>query len=672
LTQLQEKPVASDLLGVSLTGLRVAQSNLLVVSNNVANVNTPGYSRQVAIQSTNEPSFSGAGYFGQGANIQTVERIYNQFLGAQSLQAASFADGFEKYDALVSSLLNRLGSAQSGINAALDGFYAAVQDFSVRPSEVGPRQALLGAAQTLTARFRSFDEQLTQIRQGVNQEIEGTARTINQNIKSIAELNNRIVLATATAQGRPPNDLLDQRDRLVRSLAEQIEIATVPQDDGALNVFMSNGQSLIVGEQFFQMAYNVSADDPRGFTLQLTTSGGSPVGVVAEAQLRGGRLGALLDFARVPTEFNSVGQPADLQGGGELYRAQADIGRLSIAIAARYNELQQTGLDLDGQYGDPLFALGQPRVFANPANVSTGAPTVAQINTPNTIRDLQPIDYELRFTSPNWEIRALPEQPGGPLGWQVLGPSGPFNYQGLNIDVSTVSGVAPGDRFLLVQSLGAASAMQVLITDPRGLAASQGLSIESVSPGLGVENFKVDLDVLGGVLPSPVTIEFQVLGPPPLTYQWRENLGPWQGLTLTQPTTTMSSTAPPGLWTFELRGIPKTGDVIKLDQAGPSDNRNAVEMGRLAVSQLIDGFTLTDKYSALISGLGTRGAEIRVAKEARAETLRLIDNEIQSFSGVNLDEEAANLIKFQQAYGAAGRVLSTASRLFQDFLAAIS
>ncbi len=664
--------MASDLLGVSLTGLRVAQSNLLVVSNNVANVNTPGYSRQVAVQTTNQPSFSGAGYFGQGANIQTVERVYNQFLGEQALQAASFADGFEKYDGLVGSLLNRLGSAQSGINSALDSYYAAMQDFAVRPSEVGPRQALLGAAQTLSARFRSFDEQLTQIRTGLNQEIEGTARVINQNIQSIAELNNRIVLATASAQGRPPNDLLDQRDQLIRSLAEKIEIAVVPQDDGALNIFMSNGQSLIVGEQFFQLAFQPTPDDPRGFRLQLTTSAGSPVSVVAEAQLRAGELGALLDFARVPTQFNAAGQPTDLQGGGELFRAQSDIGRLSLAIAARYNDLQQTGIDLDGQYGDPLFSIGQPRIFANPANAGTGAPSVALASPPSSIRDLQPVDYELRLNGADWQIRALPEQPSGPASWQTLGPTGPFTFSGLSIDVTGITGAATGDRFLLAQSLGAAASMQVLISDPRGLAASQGLAVERVSTGLGVENVEVDLDVLAGTLPSPVSIEFQALPGSPVTYQWRENGGAWQSLTLTQPTTSLSSVATPGLWSLELRGIPKTGDSIQLDRAGPSDNRNAVAMGKLAVGQLIDGFTLTDKYSSLISGLGTRGAEIRVSKEARAETLRLIDNEIQSFSGVNLDEEAAKLIKFQQAYGAAGRVLSTSSQLFQDFLAAIS
>lgn len=685
--------MAGDILGISLSGLNAAQRNLITTSHNVANVNTPGFSRQQTIQSSAAAVFTGSGYFGTGAQVADVRRVYNDFVGSQLTSAQTAATSASRYNELMSSLLNRIGNSETGINAALDGFFAAVQDFAVRPSEVGPRQALLSAAEVLTARFRGFDEQFSVMRRNANEEIIANVSVMNQSVAALAQLNERIVQSIGAGQGRAPNDLLDQRGQMLRELSEQIGITVAEQSDGAVNVFLQNGQPLVIGRATFEFQARPDASAPSGLIIELTTRG-APVRV-SESQLSGGTISALVQFR-----------------DGELARAQDTLGELAASIARDYNIQHQFGLDLNGAFGGPLFSLGEPLVFARAGNV--GDPILrASLADPSggtaaDLRTLEPAEFRVRVTGPN-QLEVL-DLPGGPVAVDLS--SGPQQVRGVWLSLEAAGGLVVNDEFTVSIGRQAASAMRVEITDPRRLAAASRAFFEVVStqtppPAAGTQvsaigqNLQLNLgapvafDTASGEYPgfdassAPIEVRFSsatsfevFVGSPAVS----AGVGTYSPSTARIDSDLLTLTpAFPGRWAFDVSGTPQAGTSFTLNVVPPSsplqtpsDNRNAVALGRLANERrtgLLDSggfaFTYTDQYSALISDLGSRGAEIRAVKSARENALQQLEAEIQSFSGVNLDEEAANLIRFQQAYGASSKVLSTASQLFQEFLAAI-
>ena len=695
--------MSSDILAISLSGLNAAQRNLITTSHNVANVNTPGFSRQQTVQSSGAAVFTGAGFFGTGAQVADVRRIYNDFVGSQLVGAQTAATSANRYNELMSSLLNRIGNPETGINAALDGFFAAVQDFAVRPSEVGPRQALLSSAEVLTARFRGFDEQFSVMRRNTNEEIIANVGLMNQSVAALAQLNERIVQSIGAGQGRAPNDLLDQRGQLLRELSQQIGITVAEQSDGAVNVFLQNGQPLVIGRSTFEFQARPDPSSQSGLVIELTTRG-APVRV-SETQLRGGTIAALVQFR-----------------DGELARAQDTLGELAASIARDYNIQHQFGLDLNGAFGGPLFSIGEPLVFARAGN--TGEPVLrASLAQPSTavtppatpaaadLRRLTPEPFQLRVTGAN-EVTRI-DAAGNLVGGAInLAGGAAAQVDGVWLSLSSATGLAIGDEFTVSIGRQAASAMRVEITDPRRLAAASRAFFEVASaqvpppaagtalPAIG-QNLQVTLGApapfnpANGEYPgfdaggSPVEVRFSsptdfevFVGSPAVS----AGVGTYSPSARRIDSDLLSlSPAFPGRWVFDVSGTPQAGTSFTLNAVPPgsplqtpSDNRNAVALGRLANERRtgpLDGggfaFTYTDRYSALISDLGSRGAEVRAVQAARENALQQLEAEIQSFSGVNLDEEAANLIRFQQAYGASSKVLSTASQLFQEFLASI-
>ena len=708
--------MSSDILAISLSGLNAAQRNLITTSHNVANVNTPGFSRQQTVQSSGAAVFTGAGFFGTGAQVADVRRIYNDFVGSQLVGAQTAATSANRYNELMSSLLNRIGNPETGINAALDGFFAAVQDFAMRPSEVGPRQALLSSAEVLTARFRGFDEQFSVMRRNVNEEITATIGLMNQSVKAIAQLNERIVQSIGAGQGRAPNDLLDQRGQLLRELSQQIGITVAEQSDGAVNVFLQNGQPLVIGRSTFEFQARPDASSQSGLVIELTTRG-APV-PVSETQLRGGTIAALVQFR-----------------DGELARAQDTLGELAASIARDYNIQHQFGLDLNGAFGGPLFSIGEPLVFARAGN--QGAPVLrASLAQPATavtppatptaadLRGITPEPFQLRVTGANTVtlVDSAGNLQGGPID---LSGGAAALVNGVWLSLSNTTGLAVGDDFTVSIGRQAASAMRVEVTDPRRLAGASRAFFEVASsrvpppaageqlPAFG-QNLQVTLDApvpfedgeyRAFTAPIEITFtapnEFRVqLGDPSIQINGIPYSASARRIDSEMIQQALQSAVPPvsavdvqrvtfpGRWAFDVAGTPEIGTSFTLNPvlpatlssplATPSDNRNAVALGRLANERRtgpLDGggfaFTYTDRYSALISDLGSRGAEVRAVQAARENALQQLEAEIQSFSGVNLDEEAANLIRFQQAYGASSKVLSTASQLFQEFLASI-
>jgi flagellar hook-associated protein 1 len=431
------------ILGVGTSGLLAYQRALQVTGHNIANVGTEGYSRQQLRVGTQQPLNTGFGSLGTGVQTTGVSRVVDQFVEMR-LGLNLSAEAYERtYAEFAAQLDNLLADPDAGLAPALSRFFAAIEDVATDPTSTAARQQLLTEAEALTDRFAQLEGRIDDQRSIANGRIQSTVDEINQLAGSIARLNQEIVEARGRNGGRDPNDLLDERDRLVRSLAERISVNTVEQSDGSVNVYIGRGQSLVVGSEQTPLFAQALGSDPD--RLDIGFRNGQAM-VVATDFLKGGRLGALLELRDTLLDPASNG-----------------LGRIAVTLADAFNELHSAGMDLRGQPGGEFFSRPEPRILANRGNVATGLPGL-------TIADpgaLEASDYQLRFDGDSWVLRRLAD------GQRVatLAPGESFEFDGLTLDLGGVGPAERGDSFLL-RPLRVAGDLEVRISDPRAVAAA--------------------------------------------------------------------------------------------------------------------------------------------------------------------------------------------------------
>ncbi|TVP83946.1 MAG: flagellar hook-associated protein FlgK [Thioalkalivibrio sp.] len=550
--------MGSDILSIGTSGLAAFQRGLSTTGHNIANAGTEGYSRQRVDLNTREPQFAGNGYIGKGVEVGGVNRVFDQFVENQlrtATSASAQSSAFHDYAKRVDSLL---ANPDSGLAVGLQRFFAAAQDVATDPTSVPARQVMIAEAESLTGRFASLHEQLDGQRTLVNGQIETTVSEINGIAESLAEVNAGIVAATGRGGGAAPNDLLDQRDRLVRELAEQVNVTTVPQDDGALNVFVGNGQSLVIGSKASELVAQPLGEDPLQVGVGLAGSGGAVTDI--GRFLTGGRLGALLEVR-----------------GSLLDRTQNDLGLIAQGLAREFNAQHAEGRDLNGERGGDFFRAPEVEVRGS----GSGSPPGVTIED---VRKLAADDYRLRFNGDQWELRSA-------SGNRLVGESDPGDAlvaAGLNIDTSDLD---QGESFLIRPTRNAAAQLGTVIQGARSIAAAE-----------------------------------------------------WNG------------------------------DAADGDSAIPvGDNSNALKLAGLQDARFLSDGTvsLEGSYNAMIGEVGTRTRQAEVSAQAQSRLLEEARNQRESVSGVNLDEEAANLLRYQQAYQAAAQVIAVSGTLFDTLLGAV-
>jgi len=250
--------MATSILSIGQSAIAAAQAGLNTTGQHIANASTPGYSRQVVIQGAAQPQNFGFGFMGQGTQVSTIQRVYNEYLGVQVQSAQASKSGLDSYYTQIKQINNMLADPTAGLSPSLQDFFSGIQTLASNPSNISARQATLSSADALTGRFQSLAGQLNEISQGVNSQTQSSVNAINSYARQIAQLNDSIGKVQSAA-GQPPNDLLDQRDQLVLDLNKQIKATVVKQGDGSYNVFIGNGQPLVVGTT----ASNSSAWRPR-------------------------------------------------------------------------------------------------------------------------------------------------------------------------------------------------------------------------------------------------------------------------------------------------------------------------------------------------------------------------------------------------------------------------
>ncbi|MBK6402847.1 MAG: flagellar hook-associated protein FlgK [Rhodocyclaceae bacterium] len=629
-------------LSIGISGLTAANIGLATTSHNIANASTLGYNRQVLVQGTNLPVLTGAGFIGQGTQVETVRRIYDQFLSRQVLSAQASTSEMDSYLGQIQQIDNLLADASSGVSPALSAFFAGVQEVAAYPTSIPARQAMLSSSESLVARFQALDQRLTEIRDGVNSQVMSEVTLINSYSGQIAELNQAILQSRAGGFGQEPNDLLDQRDQLIAELNKSVRVSTVEQGDGSINVFIGNGQPLVVGNQRYTLKAIESAADPRRIVVGMATGGGNVI-ELPESQIVGGTLGGLVAFR-----------------GESLDSAQNALGRVAIALALGVNEQHQLGMDLTGALGGAYFSVAAP--VPVPGDGNTGTASIGASFATTAASDLTTSDYRLSYAAGVYTLTRLSDD----TSWTGGSAAAVATTAAQGFDLTLNAGVpANGDSFLIQPTRTGAQSIAVAISDPRAIAAAAPIRTAKTltNTGTGSISAGVVLDATDAALLTTTTINFVAGG-----YQIN-------GAGAVIPYTSGANIDLNG-WRVVISGAPAVGDVftVEANTAGVADNRNAMLLAALQTASTMAGGTAgyQSAYSQIVSAVGNKTRQVETIGQAQANLVTQAAAQRERVSGVNLDEEAANLLRYQQAYQASAKVIQIAGSLFDDLLAVLN
>lgn len=577
--------MSNSIYGIALSGLNAARSGLATTSHNISNVNTVGFNRQTVIQNARPSNSVGSEYIGQGVDIQTVQRVYSEFLASQQERATSdnafYAAKYEQ----ISRIDGVIADDASGLSTAMSDFFNAAQVLSTDPADMSARQNYLSSAESMVARFNGLSVAMDDLRNATDLKVTDAVQKLNDAAGQIAELNKRILSSSSSALGTGvPNDLLDQRDKIVMNLAEQVQITKVSLSDGSINVFMGNGQPLVVKDKAFPVSVQRDPSDPENLLVGVNRviNGQERLITFDSEALGGGSLSGYLSFRET-----------------ELAQYQNTIGLMAAQIGQSVNTLQAAGVDLSGTPGLDLFAFGNPTSIPG---------DFARVN-PNAYNSkVNPLQVQLgtlnlnKVTGDDYEVLMSNDAGGAKPQFRIAGSGADFkdvptdingdffipdaaNNPVLTFNFNTAASAANvGDRFTLMPTRDAARNMRMNIQRPEQVAAAS-----AADPSSG--NNQNILAVAG------------------------------------------------------LR-----------------------TQGALYQNFSARGSSVTEVFSQLVSKVGNKTRELEVASDARGAVLSQVVETRDALSGVNLDEEAANLLKYQQAYQASGRVISLSKDMFDQIL----
>lgn len=552
---------SGNMLSIGISGLQASQRNLATTGHNISNVNTDGFSRQSVEQATRSPTSSGNGFIGSGVDVVSIQRVFDQFLSDQVTARTSSFNQLDTLQQLASGIDGLLANPDAGLNPVLQKFFNAVQDVSNNPTSIPARQVVISEAQTLVDRFSSLDNRLEDLRNSVNGQLDAVTTEINTIASSIAGLNDSITQESGKAGGQPPNDLLDKRDVLINRLAELVGVNTVNGNDGSVNVFIGNGQSLVLGNTATSIGTMRNIFDKSQLDVSLR-SGTTEYSI--SSQITGGKLGGLLAFR------DEVINPA-----------QDSMGRIAIGLAATFNTQHQLGDDINGNPGGLFFndiVASSPQVLSSSNNNPASGTVGVSISDTNLMKASE---YRLNYDGATFSLQRLSDNTIVDSGFAI--GDFPRTVAGDGITLTLSGSAAAGDSFLIRPVRNGGSDISVAIGSAAEFAAAA------------------------------------------------------------------------------------SGNAL-------GDNSNALALVAMQLKNVMGGSTETyqSAYAKLVSSVGGVTNKAKINANAQSTLLNKAVEEQQNVSGVNLDEEAANLVKFQQAYQASAQLVRIANEVFQTLINATS
>ncbi|MNG67413.1 Flagellar hook-associated protein 1 [compost metagenome] len=622
-------------------------------------------------------------FIGSGTTLADVRRVYNAFLENQLRSTTSLSSDATSYLNQITPLDTALSSSDTGITAALKSFFSAMQDAAAKPTEDASRQLLLTSAQSLAKRFNTLSAQLNQQNSDINANMASIADKVNALTQSIADLNGQI--SKMTAVNGQPNDLLDQRDGAVRELSALIGADVVEQKNGNYDIYLKNGQALVLGNTTQTIGVQPSATDPTRMSLILNR-GSTKMDITSTTT--GGELGGLIRYRK-----------------DTLDPALNELGRVALVVADAINSQLAQGIDKNGDFGATLFGDINSAAAISQRSVAKTGNSAGSGNLDVTIKDtgkLSTSDYQVTFTSATgYSVRKLPE--GTDMGSFDLTDTPPPVIDGFTLSLNG-GGLSAGDSFKITPTRNAAAGIDTVLTDPKRLALASPLTATSGSgnKGTGVitqPTLTSEMDIYDATQRSqlqaglkystPVKLVFGDDTSSPQAYKMYDAKGTEIGsgtivpgqenkLQLSVPMVDGSGNSLGGNFTFEMSvsGAPKNGDsyTVALTGAGSADNRNALSVIDLQTKSTVEvgangkGISFTDAYAKLVSNVGGKAGQAQMDSDATTALHASAVESRNGLSGVSIDEETGNLVKFQQYYTASSQIIKAAQETFATLI----
>lgn len=635
------------ILNIGTTALGANLVALQTIGNNITNVNTAGYSRQSVIQQTLPGQYTGAGYIGKGVEIETIRRNYDAFLTRQSTLATSIQSG----DATRANYLGQLSTifqgGTDGIGASINDMLNAFSDVASAPTDLTARTVALTRVDETARRMRAASQSLDDLQAGISQALSEKLGAVNTLAQNIAAVNDQI--ARALGNGQPPNDLLDKRDQLIRDLNQYVQTTSIAADDGTLGIYIGGSQALVLGTTAatLSLAQN-DFGDPLQNKLLITRDGNSTT--MDESRLGGGEVSGLLRF-----------QNTDLVEGRNL------LGRMTTAITTSMNTQHALGLDLNGLAGANLFtpvSVNDVLSPVPPAILNTGT-AILQLDI-SDVSAFAASDYEVNFTGAS--SGSVTRKSDNSIVVPAF-TSFPVEFDGLRLSLGAPLGsAAAGDRFYLRPFSAAASNINREFSTPSALAVASPIVGQMGASNTG----SLQLSSLSaGVNPPPATaVPAVIVFTSPTNYTVN-------GVAATDPYTSgqaiFGSGTPPA-WSLVLQGSPLAGDTFTVQDIKATsvnlklNGGNATALMNLRDVPTFDGAAMSDGYASLIAQIGIRAQSANYSATVSTNIAKSAEQDRTGVSGVNLDEEAAKLLQYQQAYQASAKMIQIAQTIFDTLI----
>jgi flagellar hook-associated protein 1 FlgK len=676
-----------SLLNIGMSGLAASQSSLAVTGNNIANVDTAGYSRQQTVQGTKASQQYGNVFIGTGTTLADVRRVYNAYLDSQLQTATSLNSEAASFQAQATPLDASLSDVNTGLTGVLQKFFTSMQGVSTSATDDTSRQSVLTGAQALSNRFNTIAKQLSDQNTTINGSLADMAAQVNKLATTIAGLNQKI--GEVSTSGGQPNDLLDSRNEAVRQLSE-LTGAQVVERGTSYDIYVGSGQPLVMGNTTNTLETAPSKDDPTRMGLQMNR-GSSTIDITSV--ISGGEIGGLLTYRK------EVLDPS-----------LNELGRVALVIADQMNSQQAQGIDKNGDFGAAIFNNINSAALISQRSIGNASNSAGSGNLDVTIKDtgkLTTSDYSVTFTSPT--AYSVKRSDGTDMGSFNTGTTPPPVIDGFTLSLNG-GALSAGDSFKITPTRGAAASIQMVLSDPKKIAAAAPLTgVTSAANGgtytqptlsstLDIYNPASQAELQSALKNStPVKLSFGAASGGSQTYTLSDAQGnplgsgtivPGQSNTLNLKVGMVDASGnaitdggtPPIQKTFTVQttvgGTPKTGEsfTISLTGASSSDNRNAQSLVALQTKQTVDtgsaskGISLTDAYSKLVTNVGTQAAQGKSDAAATSAILTQAKGARDSLSGVNLDEETGNLVKYQQYYTASSQIIKAAQETFSTLI----
>ncbi|UVJ45415.1 flagellar hook-associated protein FlgK [Pseudomonas sp. LS1212] len=680
----------SNLISIGLSGLNASQTALSVTSNNITNVSTSGYSRQQTVTTASPLHNIGVGYIGTGTTLSDVRRIYNDYMDNQLRTSTALNADATAYQAQASGIDKLLSDNSTGISSVLTSFFSALQSASAAPADSATRQLLLTQAQTLTGRFNAISSQMAQQNESINTQLSTLTGQVNKLSSSIASLNQQI--SAMSASGSTPNSLLDARNEAVRSLNELVG-ATVQERDGMYDVYLGSGQALVTGVNANTLTAAPSAADKSQYGLTINYQGFSSD---VTSVVTGGEIGGLLRYR------NDILNPG-----------MNELGRVAMVVSDAINQQLGQGVDANGEFGSLLFSSINSATAITQRSLAASGNSAGSGNLNVTIGDsskLSTHDYQVKFTSATGYT--VTRSDGSAMGSFDLGDNPAPEIDGFTLSLNG-GGLSAGDSFKVIPSRAGAGAITSNLTDGNKLGLAGPLTATATGSNTGTStitqpNLTSKLDIYDSA--ALAELQGAVENSTPVKLVFGAASGGSQGYTLynAKGNPIGTGTIVPGqdnklsinvpmvdasgnpindaggvqkTFAFEttIGGTPDSTDsyTIAFNTAGKSDNRNAQELLKLQTAATVGvsngnaGTSLTGAYASLVETVGAKTAKAAVDVKATSAVVTQAKANRDSVSGVNLDDEAAALVKFQQYYTASSQIIKTAQEAFSTLMNAL-